>query len=368
MKFRLSILLLLFLWSVGVVLVIVSREPARKQNAAAMQSREILSIHSTQIPTPQFSPSLITLDRIFSGDHTWIATLSAERVRTVIATGDVLLARAVNLRTIRYNNFRWPFEKTADVLRTADVTLINLETPLVKNCPVTAEGMVFCGDQRNVKGLVSSGVDIVNIANNHMGNWGQEGVEETVAALSESGLIPVGHENPVYLTKGNEGNRGNKRVMKFAFLGYNDVGRQTGIRHVDDETFEDDIRLAKQNVAIIVVSFHWGVEYTHEPTARQRETAHRAIDAGADLVIGNHPHWIQPPEIYKGKLIVYSHGNFVFDQMWSQKTREGIVGRYTFYDEKLIDAEFLPIIIEDFGQPRWAEGVESEMIILSITK
>lgn len=390
MKFRLSILLLLFLWSVGMLVVILVHPSFRSRQGMEKQSQSLQAIAASgrsvgayddlfdnqRTPTPQFSPSLITLGHIFLGDHTWIATLSAERVRTVIATGDVLLARAVNLRTIRYNNFRWPFEKTADVLRTADVTLINLETPLIKNCPVTAEGMVFCGDQRNVEGLVFAGVDVVNIANNHVGNWGRQGVEETVAALSESGLIPVGHENPVYLTKGNEGDKpavaasdaamagkGDERDMKFAFLGYNDVGRQTGIRHVDDETFEDDIRLAKQNVAIIVVSFHWGVEYTHEPTERQREIAHRAIDAGADLVIGNHPHWIQPAEIYNGKLIVYSHGNFIFDQMWSQKTREGIIGRYTFYDEKLIDAEFLPVIIEDFGQPRWADGEEKKRII-----
>jgi len=388
MRLRFLVLLLMFLWSVGVLIVILvhpslrSRQEKEKQsqslNAIATSGRYVVTrddmIDRQLTPTPRFSPSPLSLDRIFSEDHTWIATLAAERVRTVIATGDVLLARAVNLRMIRYNNFLWPFEKTADILRSADITVINLETPLIKNCPVTAEGMIFCGDQRNVEGLVFSGVDVVNIANNHMGNWGQEGVDDTVAILSAGDLTPVGHVNPVYANGGNKpadaeamAGKGDTEGMKFAFLGYNDVGKQTGIRHVDDGTFEDDIRLAKKNADIVFVSFHWGVEYTHNPTDRQIDIAHRAIDAGADLVIGNHPHWIQPSEIYKEKLIVYSHGNFIFDQMWSQKTREGIVGRYTFYDETLIDAEFFPVVIEDFGQPRWADEREKKRIIDEIT-
>ncbi|HLB60962.1 MAG TPA: CapA family protein [Patescibacteria group bacterium] len=357
----------MFLWSVGVLIVILvhpslrSRQEKEKQsqslNAIATSGRYVVTrddmIDRQLTPTPRFSPSPLSLDRIFSEDHTWIATLAAERVRTVIATGDVLLARAVNLRMIRYNNFLWPFEKTADILRSADITVINLETPLIKNCPVTAEGMIFCGDQRNVEGLVFSGVDVVTIANNHIGNWGQQGVDDTVAILSNAGMIPVGNTNPGMITIGDS---------RFTFLGYNDVGKQTGVRHVDDGTFEDDIRLAKQNADVVTVSFHWGVEYTHKPTGRQIDIAHRTIDAGADLVIGNHPHWVQPPEIYQGKLIVYSHGNFIFDQMWSQKTREGIVGRYTFYDDTLIDAEFLPVIIEDFGQPRWANDEEKRIM------
>jgi poly-gamma-glutamate synthesis protein (capsule biosynthesis protein) len=95
------------------------------------------------------------------------------------------------------------------------------------------------------------------------------------------------------------------------------------------------------------------VEYTNYPTARQKDFAHLAIDSGADLVIGNHPHWIQPVEIYQGKLIMYAHGNFIFDQMWSEQTRLGVVGRYTFYEGRLVDAEYLPIKIYDYGQAQF---------------
>lgn len=310
-------------------------------------------VEPTAIPS-EYTPKPVSIDTIFSSDHDWTATLSGQRTTTLVATGDVLTAREVNRLTTQRNNFHWPFEKTAHLLQSGDVTIINLETPLVENCPTTSTGMIFCGDVRNVEGLLFAGVDVVNLANNHMGNWGQEGVDTTVRVLSDAGLLPVGVANPVY-----------KEVngMRFAFLGYNDIGRQAGVSHVDDRLFEEETSTAQEQADIVIISFHWGVEYTHQPTDRQKEIARMAIDAGADLVIGNHPHWIQPPEMYQGKLIVYSHGNFVFDQMWSQKTREGIVSRYTFYDTQLIDAEFIPIIIEDYGQPRLAEEIEQEDIL-----
>jgi poly-gamma-glutamate synthesis protein (capsule biosynthesis protein) len=114
---------------------------------------------------------------------------------------------------------------------------------------------------------------------------------------------------------------------------------------------------------IIIVAFHWGIEYTDMPSERQKQLAHLAVDSGADLVLGNHPHWIQPVEIYQDKLIVYAHGNFVFDQMWSEKTREGVIGRYVFYDDKLVDAQFIPIYISSYGQPDLAESPRKEKIL-----
>ena len=94
--------------------------------------------------------------------------------------------------------------------------------------------------------------------------------------------------------------------------------------------FAGDIQALKRQVDFVIVAFHWGIEYTALPTQEQRGIAHQAIDAGADLILGNHPHWVQATEKYQGKYITYAHGNFVFDQMWSQETREGVVGKYTF--------------------------------------
>ena len=116
-----------------------------------------------------------------------------------------------------------------------------------------------------------------------------------------------------------------------------------------------------------VVSFHWGKEYELLPVAgpgiapdNPKEIGHLAIDDGADLVIGNHPHWVQPVEIYNGHLITYAHGNFIFDQMWSQETREGMVGRYTFYGTRLIRVDYRPLVIDNYAQPRWLDETTGE--------
>lgn len=275
---------------------------------------------------------------------------------TLLVTGDVLLARSVNSRMVRDNNFLWAWEHVADELRSADLTYINLETPLVSNCPPRIDGMFFCGDLRNIEGLQFAGVDIINLANNHMGNWQQEGVDETVSVLTENGFKLTGVEQPLYIEQGD---------TKLAFLGFNDIDRQVGVIHADNETVATQIREAGTNADIVIVQFHWGPEYQRAPHIRQTELAHLAIDSGADLVLGNHPHWWQPYEMYKDKLIVYSHGNFIFDQMWSYETREGIVGKYTFENKKLKGFEFLPMVIYEYGQPKWMEGEEREKFLMS---
>lgn len=304
---------------------------------------------------PSFHPLPISVESILSIDHSWTATISAEKIRVLNTTGDVIPARSVNFQTTKRNNFVWAYEKTADFLRNADITLINLETPLISNCALTQEGMKFCGNARNIEGLVYAGIDIANLANNHVGNYGTLGIDETTNALNNAGISVTGSEEPAYIEINN---------IKFAFLGYNDIGgSEPKISWADEEKIKSDIHDAKQKADIIVVAYHWGVEYTVMPTKRQIDLAKLSIDEGADLIVGNHPHWIQPIAVYKNKLIIFAHGNFVFDQEWSQKTKEGIVARLVFYEKELIDTEILPIEIKDFGQPYFLEGEKKQKII-----
>lgn len=296
----------------------------------------------------------MNIDKIFSTDRSWVNNLSAERKQVLVATGDVLLARSVNYKTVVSKNFFWPFEKTAEILRNADVTFINLETPIIEDCPLTNEGMKFCGDPRNINGLIFAGVDTVNLANNHMSDYGLTGGNSTVEYLTNAGLEVSGISGPMYQ---------DIKGKKFAFLGYNEVNQQEGMSAAGQERIASEVSEAKSNADIVIVQFHWGNEYTSSITLRQRELAHLAIDQGADLVVGNHPHWIQPIEIYHGKLIAYSHGNFIFDQEWDFKTKQGVIGRYTFYDGRLIDAEYLPILIENYGQPRFLSGEDKALIL-----
>ncbi len=311
-------------------------------------------------PEPTYEPTTPTLEQIFSSDHTWVKSLPSEKIRTLIATGDVIPARAVNFQVVKLNNFLWPWEKTAEVLRSGDLTLINLEAPLLKNCQPTTQGMVFCGDQKHLEGLNFAGVDVANLANNHLGNYGPQGTEETDALLKGGEIESCGV---------GEWALKNVRGLRFALLGYNDVGASPSpLSPADEKVIAEQIRAAREQADIIVVSFHWGNEYVTPPSSRQRDLAHLAVDAGADLIVGNHPHWIEPVEIYQEKLITYAHGNFIFDQTWSEETKKGVVGRYTFYENKLIDVEFLPLYILGYGQPQLLEGEAKQSILTSLEK
>lgn len=129
---------------------------------------------------------------------------------------------------------------------------------------------------------------------------------------------------------------------------------------------KQQIAALRPNVDVLLVAVHWGKEYIPLPEPAPStlddplEIAHAIIDAGADMIIGNHPHHVQAVEVYKGKLITYAHGNFIFGQMWSYDTRLGMVGRYTFYDNKLIDVQFTPTLIQDAAEPVPLEGAERD--------
>lgn len=303
---------------------------------------------------PEVSVKDLTLESIFNQNHKILQNYPQDGLITVIATGDIIPARYINFQTVKRNDFNWPYELTFEVLKNADLTFANLESPLITNCPVVTDGMVFCGDKKNIEGLKFAGIDIINLANNHFGNWGQKGVDETIKSLNENGISYTGINGPEFKEiKGT----------KFAFLGYNNVGNESLISSAEENKISKEISEAKRQADVIIVAFHWGTEYTSSPNQRQKDLAHLAIDSGADLIIGNHPHWIQPVEIYKGKIIAYAHGNFVFDQFWSQKTMEGVVGKYTFYKNKLIDVEFLPVQIDNFGQPSFVKSPKKEEIL-----
>jgi poly-gamma-glutamate synthesis protein (capsule biosynthesis protein) len=126
-----------------------------------------------------------------------------------------------------------------------------------------------------------------------------------------------------------------------------------------------DIKAARAAGADVVIVFpHWGVEYTTRVTSQQSRLAHSAIDAGADLVIGNHPHWAGAVEIYRGKPIWYALGNFVFDQTWSEPTMEGITLELTFQGTRLAQVVMHPHLILDKSQPNFMDPAGSGAVVM----
>lgn len=268
---------------------------------------------------------------------------------SIFVTGDVMLGRGVLLKMRKSRDYCLPFLKIANLLQNVDICLINLESPIVPNPSITTEGYILSTSKDSITGLKYAGVDVVNLANNHIFDNGKEGLKYTKDQLKKNGIEVCGFDDIAMV---------NIKGTKYAFVGFDctaksfDVGQAIKI-----------IKLAKGRADVVIAAVHWGREYSYYPTSQQKKIARKLIDSGASLIIGNHPHFVQGTEIYKGKLITYSHGNFVFDQLWLTEAQRGVIGKYTFSKNKLIDAQYIPVEINGLCQPELSSGKASEEIL-----
>ncbi len=290
---------------------------------------------------------------------------------TVTFVGDVILGRTVHTIMTRLNDYSAPFRLVADELKKTDITIANLECSLSDDItpptdPYTFSFMTYTagGD-----GLVLSGVDAVSQANNHSMNFGVQGMRDTLAALDKRNIQHFGiGENlaearkPVILES---------HGRKVAFLGYDRITGTTygatdstaGTSPLNLDIVTEDIAAARQSADLVIPFFHWGIEYKLVPDADQRAAARKAIDAGADMVIGSHCHWVQGMETYQGKPIIYSLANFVFDQDWSLETKQGLIMHLVFRETRLAAIRFVPVLIENFYRPRIVDGTQKTQIL-----
>lgn len=280
---------------------------------------------------------------------------------TLWILGDTMLGRSINTKAVRLNDFLHPFRKTAELIGSSDITFSNLESPFNEDCPITDTGMVFCADKRFAQGLKFAGIDIVSIANNHIGNQGDDGISYTKELLNSVGIKSVGDHNFEIIEV---------RGKKFGFLAYNHIFPDIkNISWVDDDTVRKEVSDLKKIADFVVVSFHFGVEYKLYPTKEQMQFAHTAIDSGADLVVGHHPHWVQGTEVYKNKYIFYSLGNYIFDQLWSKSTMEGLTAKITIGNDNAIsNVSLVPVIMEKSFQTRLANEAETKLILEKVKR
>ncbi|RED65593.1 CapA family protein [Cohnella lupini] len=244
--------------------------------------------------------------------------------------GDILPAAKV-LDLMKINGYDYPFLKARPVLEAADIAAGNLETPITaRGTPAEDKQYVFRGAAEAVPALKEAGFDFLSLANNHTLDYGWEGLSDTMDALDDADLQHAG--------SGND----DREAFSPAYIESNGitVGFVSVTRVVPDVSWKADrshpgvaeayspdravaaIKEAKENADIVVVMVHWGVERADRPVAHQTDLAHRFVDAGADIVVGSHPHVLQGFEFYKDKWIAYSLGNFVFSTTSSLKTSE----------------------------------------------
>jgi gamma-polyglutamate biosynthesis protein CapA len=283
-----------------------------------------------------------------------------------VAVGDMMLSRNVGKKMVK-NGYDYPFEKITEVISSADLAFGNLESPILAGDPVNTGSFLFRADEEAAISLEKTGFDVLNLANNHVLNMGQEGLINTFAKLNENKMDYCGagkdSTDDRILIRDVKG-------MKIAFLCYSYgpseyrvTKNKAGLYINDEEDLIKDLANVKDKADFVIVSMHDGIEYEHTSSLRQQNFARSAIDYGADLVIGHHPHVVQEAEVYKGKYIFYSLGNFIFDQMWSQATREGLAVKFVIGYEGVKKIDFYPVIIEDYSQPRLVDEGERDKIL-----
>ncbi|MDP4001427.1 MAG: CapA family protein [bacterium] len=272
---------------------------------------------------------------------------------SMIFVGDIMLSRSVGDLMAVKNNYNWPFEKISDFLKSADLTFANLETPISNRGVKVGSIYSFRSNPKVVEGLIFAGFDVLSVANNHAWDYGRDAFSDTLYHLAEAGISYVGGGHNEY-----EAHTGViKKVGKtdVGFLGYTNLlpksvsatGDSAGVAVLDEAKMVDDIQLMKSRSQLVFFSFHCGEEYIALHNASQERIAHKAIDAGADLIIGHHPHVVEDIEEYKGKYIVYSLGNFVFDQNFSVETMIGLAVKVWLKDSKINRLEKIPIHISN---------------------
>lgn len=270
------------------------------------------------IRTAAISLILTALLVVLSSRQISILSQGSEPAITLVAAGDVLFARSVGTKISRYGK-DWPFQKVASTIRSADIAFCNLE------CPLSAKGIkvnkliCFKADPANVKCLTNAGFDIVSLANNHALDCSRTGLTETMRVLDKAGIAYTGSGKT--LADAAQPTILEVKGVKVAFLARNAWMPEStwyrqdvpGIAPLESSAIEQEIRDAKSKADVVIVSLHWGVEYSKTPSEEQVKLAHKMIDAGADLVLGHHPHVTQKIEKYHGGVIAYSLGNFLFD-------------------------------------------------------
>ena len=257
-----------------------------------------------------------------------------------------------------------------EVISGADIAMANFENPAPDRFTWHRSKTVFTADPTLIDGLVKAGIDYVSIANNHIGDAGNNGILQTIANLKRRGLKYSGAgkdlaaaQKPAIL----DANGTKVAILAYDAIapGYHAAKGEPGSSKLTIKAVQAGVKAARKAGAKVVIVFpHWGVEYHYSPFQNQQRLARQIIDAGADMIIGNHAHYAAAVEIYKGKPIWYALGNFVFDQTWSEPTMEGITLELTFQGAQLRQIRMRPHIILDKAQPNFMDPAKDGRFVL----
>lgn len=299
-------------------------------------------------------------------------------VTTLTAVGDVMLGRRVAQAS--GGDPARPLRPLAKRLASAEITVGNFESTLSTNGRPTQGGDSFAADPDVGGGLKLAGFDLLSLANNHVGDYGNAAMRTTFDRFEDLQIATVGAgrnldqaRRPVVITRNG---------VKVGFIGVDSIGetpaatsRQPGTNRLNMpprtgplnreqlDRIVSDIRRLDRQVDTVVVMTHWGTQYTHRPEASQRTAAKAFAEAGADVILGGHPHWVQGWEMAGSTVVIHSLGNFVFDMDFQVKTNEGVFVEIVLWDGKVKAVEPVPYVIDGSFVPRAVGGARARSIL-----
>ncbi|MBI5139298.1 CapA family protein [Candidatus Nomurabacteria bacterium] len=317
-----------------------------------------------------------------SANTAWIKEGAREQEKkefdsvTLAFVGDIMLDRGVKSSVLK--NFAGDYSKLfekLEILKKSDIVFGNLEGTASDKGRDGGSLYSFRMDPGVIPALKGAGFGVLSVANNHVGDWGINSYTDTLTRLKENEIFYTGGgmteseaEQPVVIEK---------QGIKVGYLAFSDKGpdwmragiARPGLLLASNPRFDEIIKNAKNMVDFLVVSFHFGEEYQDVHNERQEYLAHRAIDNGAKIVVGHHPHVAQDSEIYKNGYIIYSLGNFIFDQVFSKKTMEGTLLEIKLNEVGEMVTKKNTVMLSKFFQPENViEGKEEKFILEEVKK
>jgi len=272
------------------------------------------------------------------------------KAATLVFGGDVMLSRSIGIHMKKNDNYHMYWEPLYELIKDSDLSFVNLESPISDKGANVGSIYSFRASPLVMDGVIESGLDVVSFANNHVWDWGRLAFLDTLDRLDNAGIIYAGagmDSGESHMPKIISANG-----IEIAYLAYTDLvsewlrrdDAEPSIAGIEMEKIIEDIDYAKELGAdFVVVSYHFGEEYKTSHNSYQEKIAKETIDAGANFVIGHHPHVAEGIELYKGGVIAYSLGNLIFDQNFSPETSFGLMLKAKVSKDEILSLEKIRI-------------------------
>ncbi len=297
---------------------------------------------------------------------------------SLLFTGNIVPARCIQAKIDEIDDPGYPYEEVRELIEQVDLAIGTLNATLSDITPLTGcrDTFLLVGRSNNADALAQAGFDAMSVATNHIKNCGltncaDQAFLDTLANLRRVGVIPIGAGQnlaealqPVVFTV---------RGVRFAIVSLGEIepiafasAEGPGIAVLNEENLRASLQAAREMGDVVIALPHWGPEYSLNPNYNQLNYARIAVEAGADLVVGNHTHTVQALHFIDGIPVFYGLGNFMFDQDWSLETQQGVILRVSFEGSEFTGFDLVPVHTDGDGRIHVADQEEANEILARI--